>query len=870
MSRFTSRFKGVASELSSRAETPASGTRAETPSESISGGPSGTAAFTATIKAFRDSFADLRVDLSSKCLAALDPSGKNVLPLTKALGPVFDAFGRSALQLAETLSDADIEAHRKALKAEQTMAKMKMEASRTAAAVAAKNKEAEMEATFNSALASKLESLSGGSIQALKEAQEEIVELKEKLNKASNRANTAEEMCKTLRGMLTVKETECKEMQTDMLELREELEEAKMGTKGSFVAEANAKLLRESLLEAAAAAERATLQADPECKRLTRALAERLRKEMQAQAEGKREAFDERLQRLLNELETMCRTLADVEHEKQDLKREMNSRMTQTMEENERLQEELEALQSELGYDPKNPSRGSSRGAGGIRGELERAQADALAARAELSSARERLHENETMIMRQEVELDAARRMYTEQISRVAAEAERAALQREDECKRQVEAMASRLRMELEKVKQKERESNQQQLNRLLEEISDMSNQLGQAEAKLTAAEEYRANAEQLMKRVKVLERQETLIRDALVQAMLELQGKPGGNMPLNELLTRTLGHYRHLKGESTVVGATIDKALTELNAPPAGPNEHLIDKLHQLLDEQKNSRKDSQNLRATLEKAFSDLAITVGENANLSDKIRQLLLEYRRATEIEQQLHTTIKRQHANLSLAATRIKEAELDLKRSVVAGVEQREALVTAALNGLSQLRGRLGYQNAVRSGATKPVEEALVVKEAITVDRRLIGSASSPGLREMVMPFTPAPATKANPRFEAFMERVTETVNNPWGGGMGESPTGTSPTDKTSPGTRSFPPVSPYWSQASSMPVADHNVGRYRELSPVSMPRVPRPGTTKRQTGVDFLLPASPGKPPPTAPPTGNRFAAPMLTSPPRAE
>ena len=159
-------------------------------------------------------------------------------------------------------------------------------------------------------------------------------------------------------------------------------------------------------------------------------------------------------------------------------------------------------------------------------------------------------------------------------------------------------------------------------------------------------------------------------------------------------------------------------------------------------------------------------------------------------------QLRAALKRQGASLNMAFHRVKDVELELTRANAAGVEQRETLVSAALIALQQLRGRLGTVYALRHDATKPIEEALVVK-------KMHQSASVPMLSGDLRL---GPVIQKTARFDAFMERIADAVGMPM-----DSP------------QRTLPPVSPYWSVASSRPP---DGGRMRELSPgVAMPRVP---------------------------------------------
>ena len=320
--------------------------------------------------------------------------------------------------------------------------------------------------------------------------------------------------------------------------------------------------------------------------------------------------------------------------------------------------------------------------------------------------------------------------------------------------------------------------------------------------------------------------------------------------MSLSEQLTRLLTHYKFIRGEGHAMRATLDNALREV-AATVGENVGLVDKLRHLLDEYRRNQDEANEIKKSLNTALKEVAITVGENENLSDKLRHLLEEYRRMSENEQQLRAALKRQYNSLQAAYDRVKEVEGELSKANAASAEQREMLVTAALSALQQLRTRLGQMHGFRQEVTtKPVEEAIIVKkmtasasprqgmmlhQSSSMPVMVKGSASVPGMLPINPAVTPlAPADpRANPRLEAFMERVADTV--------GVNLASVAPAVSISTPSRAFPPVSPYWSVTSSRPAPDvPGGGRYRELSPVAMPRVPKPGGRQGSQGAHGTL------------------------------
>lgn len=754
-----------------------------------SAAPSGTAAFASSIGAFKAGFNEMAAASLAKFMMALDPSGKKADPLQAALKPVLDTIIRSTMLLAEALSEADIDANRKALKAQDMMHKMKVEASRTASGVQMQNQAAEMQASYNTQLAAKVEMMQSGSSATLREALERAEELTQELANTTKELTKTEDLNKSLRALMRSKENEAKEADDEAQRMRNEVQEVERTvsvlTSGK---DTEIKKLRASLQEAAAEVERASIQSAAECKRQVEIISKRLNQELNAQQRGVREAQDAQFQRLLSELGTMSRTLAEVETEAQSERAAMTQKVDAAQSEAAEARRKLDEF-----WDATSTA-GS--GVPDIRGSLEAAQNKAKNLSEELADTRMKVELQEAETAKRVAEVDGVRREMAEQMTRMHAEAQRATFQSADECKRQVEGIAKRLRFELDQAKKHEREHSQDQLDRLLGEITALNRQLGSTEAKLRDAEEKVKACDSLVIRLKQLEAQERTTRDALTSALGDLAGKSFSNLKLNEQLGRLLAHYKQMKNDCMVLKSMLDKSLKDV-AITVGDNVSLHDKLNQLLDQYRQQQEEARQLRITLDRALQDITSTVGENANLSDKLRQLLAEYRKSSENELQLRAALKRQSVSLNSAYHRVKDVELELTRSNTAGAEQRDSLVNASLIALQQLRGRLGAVYALRQDATKPVEEALVV-------RKMHQSGSAPSLVHQL-----GHSTMQGAHFDAFMDRIADVVGVPHHPDVPQRP---------------FAPASPLWSVASSRPTPDSA----KLLSPMPMPRVPRPG------------------------------------------
>ena len=201
-------------------------------------------------------------------------------------------------------------------------------------------------------------------------------------------------------------------------------------------------------------------------------------------------------------------------------------------------------------------------------------EAGALAnAKIEIEALNTKQQKTSELLSEKQDELDALRRETKEKFNRTYNEAERAAIQSAEECKRQVEAMAKRLRIELQIVREEERESSQKQLARLLDELAEASRTMATMENKLNTALEEARKSQMLMKRLTALEDQEREGRMLIIQADARpgsvpssptspdrpgrlsptptLPPKKPEEMQFGELLAKLLAQYRAMKAEA-------------------------------------------------------------------------------------------------------------------------------------------------------------------------------------------------------------------------------------------------------------------------------------------------------------------------------
>lgn len=635
----------------------------------------------------------------------LDPDGRQ----RGDLEPVFDRLLRRAVDLVEEMSASDTEVHRTALKAQATTFKMKMQASRTAASVTMSNQAAELQASFTQKLTQKMNALQSAGGSELAEALERQAELQGQLEEATRNVAKSDEMLKTLRSLLRQKEAEAEAALKESSRLKEEFQEVKTSSVNqSRRASAEINSLQAALLEATSEAERAAMQKPELCKELVTALAGRLRAELEA--EGK-EPPDSRLSRVLGDMESMSKKIADFEGE-------IDKRMASTKKELATVRKDADDALKELAA-LKSSNMGSTAGMSEMQQKLQATQGEVDRLKADLDEARNTINVKQGDVVDKTEEADSLRRDLAEMLARAFAEAQRAAMLEPDECKRQVEAMAQRLESEMEAAKRSGREGAHDQLSRILSELALLTKQLTEAELKASEANSGNATADQVAAKLRKLEHDERKTRETLEQALREVEIKTSQNAQLSDQLKQLLNHYRKVQQESNSLRFSLDRSLNEV-ALTVGENMNLTDKLKKLLDQHKSTRDEVVACKRQLEGARAEAGFHQEELAALRDRCSQLLEQYKVAYDKEQQLRTTVKQQHASLHAAYLRVKDAELELKRSQGAAVEERDALVQTALHALNTLRVHLGAIHALRPEVTKPIDEVRGVPRAAFSD------------------------------------------------------------------------------------------------------------------------------------------------------
>ena len=723
----------------------------------------GTAHFAKAKAAFMHSFSTLTQAAVDKAIQALDAKGENKDYLTTVLEPVFESLSRGTITAVEELSDSDIDNFRKGLKAQSSSLKYKMDALRTASSMQMKTQAAAMEASFTTTLKAKEETAKGAAGVELKEAKEKICDLEDELRSTVRNLERVEDMNKALKSVVRSKEIEAEHAKVQQHRMSGELEKLRTAVPSLKM------WLEEALSEA-----------------------ENLKTLVVADA-------------VQDEVERMATVL------KEKVTSAQRGEFEDAQEQNSRLLADLTKVDARR-LKAEAQAKEARREAEELREVIANSEAGALAnAKIEIEALNTKQQKTSELLSEKQDELDALRRETKEKFNRTYNEAERAAIQSAEECKRQVEAMAKRLRIELQIVREEERESSQKQLARLLDELAEASRTMATMENKLNTALEEARKSQMLMKRLTALEDQEREGRMLIIQADARpgsvpssptspdrpgrlsptptLPPKKPEEMQFGELLAKLLAQYRAMKAEASFMRSQLDNELASfsLSAGEAAP---LHSVLTQVLHQHSQLRDDAATMRFTLDRAIMDVAITVGENANLSDKLRTLLGEYRRIAASERSLRKSLQGKQGSLLHALARVKEIEQELRNAHGVHAEQREALTLAALHALSSLRMRLGSVHAVRPEALKPVDEAIRVK-------RMTISHSTGALQMAGRAHTNSPTS---PTFEdaATPARMTFTDHAPETGGFfsPKSALGGSP-------TRMLPPVSsPNWSPERS--------------------------------------------------------------------
>ena len=763
--------------MASRFNKPSDG---ENGSDAAGGAATGTAPFARALKDCLLQFHEIAEYSLQDGIAAIDPQGKRQQAVGAALEPVFESLQRNIVKLVENLSETDVDAHRKALRSQATSFKLKMEASRTAAAAHLQNQQAAMMAEFNMQMAS---SVGGSSAEALREAQEKAEDLQEKLDKTLNNLGRQEELNRSLRGIQRSNQIEMDRQGKEIRELETSLHNMKIDQEyeqSENITEIQE--LRAKLEEAANEAERAAMQTAPQAKKQVEQLASRLKTVVIATQDGEHEEATSQLSRLLKDLARLSHQIATKEQSMEEERKFLMQATEAARAEADEAKQALTAQQRSTGNDVERLD---------LKRSLELAHDEAERQRHQVGSEAKKLEEMRRQIEVLREEKEAEKRMSVEKLAKLTQAVFKASAQDPEECKRIVEAMAGRMEAETSQH-EKQLESAQSQLNRLLGEHAELSKQLTETELKLMAAEDGASSAQKMKDRIQALEANELTHRRTLAAAMGELQSvrettAQDGKSQLTEQLGRLLTHYRYIRGEMARIKLSLEQARDELGIS-IGESPKLSDRLSTFVEQYATDRSEADELLVTLDQALLDIGLVAIEPDGMSEKLRLLLQAYKRSSETEIQLRDALKKQQNSLQNAFHRIREVELELSRTLAASAEQRETLVGAALSALQQLRGRLGAVHCIRPEVqrgelrevTKPVQDALVV-------RKMAKSESAGALLQPMSPIRPTA------RVDVFMQRVADAASLVSG----------YPSPQQMQQTN-FPPVSPYWNQAMTDP------------------------------------------------------------------
>ena len=597
----------------------------------------------------------------------------------------FANLGRKASELASELSDADANVNRNQLKAQDITYKIKIEASRTAGKMDLANQMAELEASHAADLAQQIQLAKSGGTAELENLRAEVENLNEELSNVTNELNKKEEQLRLLNK-------ERDELESRLEREVNELNEAKEHQSAMLSGEI-AKLV--SQLRSAEDA-REVLE-----KSINEEVTKRVgvaRDEMSAGLDRAMRASKDELEKLRAQLEQRGNDVDAAEAravkgaaELEEVRRELHRRQS--------MQAELEA-QVALG-DRAYEAR------------TEQLRMDLKQSKEELVVAQQEVEAKVAEAARQAEEKEAIARRLSESLSKTMSDIHRATRQSADECRRELESMAVRVRGEIDAVRQGEREKAQEQLDRLLDELSVANEKQSQAEEKLKLAEDRHKTTHMMAQRLNTMRQDEKAMRETLVYAAREVNAEVNEGMRLPDQFSSVLQVYQRVHNDVALITNSLDAAMAEAEITSL-ENANLSSKMQVLLSKYRSLRQESVSMRATLDWALQSVSLKTSESATLEKKLKQLIEQFTLMGQSEQSLRAALRRQHGSLHTAFHRVKTVEGELARAHGTHAEEREGLVHSALHALGQLRHYLGAVHALRPEAARPIDEALVVK------------------------------------------------------------------------------------------------------------------------------------------------------------
>ena len=588
--------------------------------------------------------------------------------LQTAVHEMLSSVNRVMVEAGHTLQDTMANSTRKQLKAQANMFALKLETARTAASVEMTNQKTEMQAEHHRALEEKVQQLSSGGDELLREAHAKQEELQTKINGLTVSNKSVEEKLMSVEKLLKASEAKAAKIEAESAErietaeheaqtLREEAETAKAqlddamkdleGTKsenktlgeqvGELVSAYNtakasasdlAKRLEElekgkigeleemvsnlmgKLREAAAEAERASLMHAEECKRLTAEMAGRLKKEIEAAQRGEREAAEAQLERLLGELRSMGEKHAELEGEIRGVLDKLRKK-----------EEEMDAVREEM-----RRKEAAAALAGASSGEELLVLKEKLGAMtAELQSVKSELHNTMSNL---DIKIDENMSL-GEQVRRLIQDYEQA---------------------------KSDITNGKQQLQAALADLNftkDENMTLGEQIRKLV--NEYEAAKNEM-----------ALSQSQLADALKEVGVLSTDKRSLSEQVRDLLGKFEELK-KANIEGIALKKEIAEI--------------------------------KKTLREALGSIHTLSNDKRTLAEQVNDLLANYKQAKDSLDQAEREIeslRRAGEQFKQERARIlNEANSRIERIRDESIRERNQLVQAALKSLNELRTHVQY-------------------------------------------------------------------------------------------------------------------------------------------------------------------------------
>ena len=561
----------------------------------------------------------------------------------------FDHFARQAAEQLSDLSDQEIGSTRKQLKTQQNMFALKLETSRQAAKVTMSNQKAETAAAAEREFTKKLTLISAGGDTALVEAQAQIVEMSEKVQELTFKANASDEIIKDSQkavriaeGAKASAEAQCATLTEGAQKVAQALHEVRSEYNASTEA---------PLHDQVKGLAQVVLDATAQCTETLQAL-----NEIANESPGPRPTLTRRVQELITALKgSNVRASAQNEAAKaaaeaakaemQTALAEAKTALAEARTETGVAKTELEAARAEAAA---ARAEADAKGGGSVEdaAALKRLREEHDQLSAQIDELRPKLEETQEQLEHTQAQLNAEKQeterlqleceTLSSTLSISTAEAERAAAMREVECKKEVAEMATRMRLEVDEAERraKERGSTPSQGRGVAEAAAERLRAENVALA--SAKEKVEAELLDAMDKLRTANAESALLRNELDDIKTAMESAGGASSvellkvkkdlsQKTALLKEASEEVRRLEVEKAAAQEAMQTALQELNIT-VDKNRTLAEQVKDLVEASEAARKQVSDSKAALEQALTELNIVADKNRTLAEQVRALV----------------------------------------------------------------------------------------------------------------------------------------------------------------------------------------------------------------------------------------------------